>query len=72
MSASRRNKQIEVLHRAVTEPVMDKLEIGTPGKGGVITVHGHFDNPEEFQKLIDSAVMLRRYAVEQMRKEELS
>lgn len=71
MSASRRNKQIEVLHKAISEPVMDKLEIGTPGKGGVITVHGHFDNPEEFQKLIDAAVMLRKYAAEQMKKEEL-
>ena len=68
MSRAHRNKQIEVLHRAVSDPIVDKLEIGTPGKGGVITGHGHFNDPEEFQRLIDAAVMLRKYAAEQMEK----
>lgn len=48
---------------------LDKIEIGTPGKGGVITIHGKFSDPIEFKNLIDTAVMLRRYAAEQMSKE---
>jgi len=47
----------------------DKIEIGTPGKGGVITIHGKFSDPIEFKNLIDTAVMLRKYAAEQMSKE---
>jgi len=40
----------------------DKIEIGTPGKGGVVSIHGNFEDPEGFQVRIDNAMKLREYA----------
>ena len=40
----------------------DKLEIGTPAKGGSIRVSGDFTNPEDFKKRIDNAIAVRAYA----------
>ncbi len=40
----------------------DKLEIGTPAKGGSIRVSGDFNKPDEFKKKIDKAIEVRNYA----------
>ena len=40
------------------------LEIGTPGKGGVIKIKGDADNPDQFMRRIERAVALRAYAQE--------
>ena len=52
-----------ILHenRIVTENP-DKLEIGTPAKGGAIKVSGDFNDPEAFKKKIDNAIEVRKYA----------
>jgi len=45
-------------------PYQDSIEIGTPGKGGVIKVYGDFGLPEEFEKRIREAVCLRKMAAD--------
>ena len=39
----------------------DKIEIGTPAKGGSIRVSGDFNKPDEFKAKIDKAVEVRQY-----------
>ncbi len=51
---------IEALLRIAAEK--DSLEIGTAGKGGAVKVYGNFGDIEEFQRRIDNALSLRRYA----------
>lgn len=40
----------------------DQIEIGTPGKGGCIKIHGDFNNLDDFKRRIDAAIEARRYA----------
>jgi len=40
----------------------DKLEIGTPAKGGAVRVSGDFNKPDEFKKKVDNALEVRNYA----------
>lgn len=47
-------------------PFQDSIEIGTPGKGGVIKIYGDFSSPEDFQRRITEAVRLRKMAAELM------
>jgi len=42
--------------------LLDSIEIGTPGKGGAIKVHGNFSNPSAFEAKIREAVRLRKLA----------
>ena len=57
-------KSIAVKHTVEHTPPLntDSLEIGTPGRGGVIKVYGDFNNPEAFKAKIDRAIELRNYA----------
>ena len=58
----------EVIVKKIIEgPVFqDSIEIGTPGKGGAIKVYGDFSQPDEFEKRIRDAVLLRRMTVDLM------
>jgi hypothetical protein len=40
----------------------DSLELSTPARGGAIKIYGDFSNKEEFQKKIENAIELRKYA----------
>ena len=54
-------RNIHVDHES-TNKSPDSLEIGTPGRGGVIKVYGDFSNPEAFRQKIEKALELRDYA----------
>lgn len=54
-------QNIHVDHES-TNKSPDSLEIGTPGRGGVIKVYGDFSNPEAFRQKIEKALELRDYA----------
>jgi len=58
----------EVIVKKIIEgPVFqDSIEIGTPGKGGAIKVYGDFSQPDEFEKRIRDAVLLRKMTVDLM------
>ena len=58
----------EVIVKKIIEgPVFqDSIEIGTPGKGGGIKVYGDFSQPDEFEKRIRDAVLLRKMTVDLM------
>lgn len=51
----------EQITRVITED-NDKIEIGTPAKGGSIRVSGDFNKVDEFKKKIDNAIEVRTYA----------
>ena len=52
-------ERLELVRQAEKEyNVQDRIEIGTPGRGGVIKVHGNFNRPEEFRIKIDHAKSL--------------
>ena len=58
-----------VIHQHITNvaaPVMDKMTIGTPGKGGALEIHFQAGNVVEAQTLINNAVSLLKYANQQM------
>lgn len=57
-------KSIQVKHTVEHTPPLntDSLEIGTPGRGGVIKVYGDFNDPESFKLKIDKAIALRNHA----------
>jgi len=40
------------------------LEIGTPGKGGVVKVRGDADDPEQFMRRVKTAYAMKDYASE--------
>jgi hypothetical protein len=40
----------------------DSIEIGTPGKGGVVKVYGDFNDLEEFRHKLENAKTLRQFA----------
>lgn len=42
----------------------DSLEIGTPGKGGVVKCYGDFSEPEAFKKKLENAKDVRAKAQE--------
>lgn len=42
----------------------DSLEIGTPGKGGVVKIYGDYSDPDAFRAKIEAATSLRIYAAE--------
>lgn len=44
----------------------DSVEIGTPSKGGALKVYFDSSNTDEAKALIDSAVVVRRYAQAQL------
>jgi hypothetical protein len=44
----------------------DSLEFGTPGKGGVVKIYGDFFKPEEFERKIANAKIVRQAAQEQL------
>ena len=54
-------QNIHVDHES-TNKSPDSLEIGTPGRGGVIKVYGDFSNPEQFKLKLEQALALRDYA----------
>ena len=54
-------RNIHVDHES-TNKSPDSLEIGTPGRGGVIKVYGDFSNPEQFKAKLEQALELRDYA----------
>lgn len=54
-------QNIHVDHES-TNKSPDSLEIGTPGRGGVIKVYGDFSNPEQFKAKLEQALELRDYA----------
>lgn len=54
-----RNMHID--HESVNKSP-DSLEIGTPGRGGVIKVYGDYSNPEQFKAKLDQAIQLKAYA----------
>lgn len=54
-------QNIHIDHES-TNKSPDSLEIGTPGRGGVIKVYGDFSNPEQFKAKIEQALELRDYA----------
>lgn len=47
----------------------DSLEIGTPGKGGMIKIYGSFDDPVGFKAKLDVAFQLRRVAQDKAEEE---
>lgn len=51
----------ENITRVINENA-DKLEIGTPAKGGSMRISGDFSKPEEFKKKVDYAIEVRNYA----------
>lgn len=54
------NNNLNIPNTLTIKP-LDKLEIGT-SKSGLISIHGDFSNPDEFQAKIDNALKLRKYA----------
>ena len=54
-------RNVHIEHES-TNKTPDSLEIGTPGKGGVIKIYGDFSNPEAFRQKIEKALELRDYA----------
>ena len=54
-------RNVHIEHES-TNKTPDSLEIGTPGRGGVIKVYGDFSNPEAFRQKIEKALELRDYA----------
>jgi hypothetical protein len=42
-------------------PDGDSIEIGTPGKGGVIKVYGNFSNVEEFKSKVVKALEVQKF-----------
>lgn len=44
----------------------DSIEMGTPSKGGAIKIYGDFFKPDEFEKKIDNAKLVREYAQAQL------
>ena len=54
-------RNVHIEHES-TNKSPDSLEIGTPGRGGVIKVYGDFSNPEAFRQKIEKALELRDYA----------
>lgn len=40
----------------------DSLDIGTPSKGGNIKIYGDFNNMDAFQKKIENAIEVRKFA----------
>lgn len=52
------------VHRDEGPRYTDSIEIGTPGRGGVVKVFGNLDDPEGFEKRIREAFRLREIARE--------
>ena len=50
------------VHREEGKSLPDCLEIGTPGKGGMVKIHGDFADPQDFEKRIRTALALRDIA----------
>jgi len=57
------------LHRTIDD-CRDSLEIGTPGKGGVVKVYGDCSKPEEFMQKIRNAFEIRRQAAALLKESE--
>ncbi len=56
-----------IIHRHVDEdPINLSLEIGTPGKGGALTIKCNGDDVEKALRRIDTAFSLRQYAQDLM------
>jgi len=51
----------EQITRIITEN-QDKIEIGTPAKGGTVRVSGDFSKPDEFKIKIAEAIKIREWA----------
>lgn len=54
-------RNVHIEHES-TNKSPDSLEIGTPGKGGVIKIYGDFSNPEQFKLKLEQAIQLKAYA----------
>ena len=50
------------IHRHEGSPYQDCLEIGTPGKGGVIKVYGDASDFIKFKERIENMLLLRDFA----------
>jgi hypothetical protein len=61
---AKRNLPIEIIHHVMKDnPMQDTIEIGTPGKGGVLKVHFRVDDSyEDTCERIDRAVAALEYA----------
>ncbi len=54
-------RNVHIEHES-TNKSPDSLEIGTPGKGGVIKIYGDFSNPEQFKAKLEQAIQLKEFA----------
>ena len=54
-------EETKITHQHIDE-YKDSLDIGTSAKGGGIKVYGNFLNKDEFNKKIDNAIEIRKYA----------
>ena len=61
---------METTQQLITHENNDSLEIGTPGKGGVIKVFGDFGDKEKFEKKLRTAMEMRDLAKTLMQTEE--
>ena len=59
MGEQQQVRKLDVIHTIVGDQSEDKMEIGAAGDR--MTIHGRFENKEEFQKKIDNAFELREY-----------
>ena len=50
------------VHRDEGPRYTDSIELGTPGRGGVVKVFGNLDDPEAFERRIREAFRLREIA----------
>lgn len=64
---------LTIEHKVRTEQIAnrDSIEIGTPGREGVIKVYCDFDNPEETRRKIANALAARKWTNETISKKEI-
>lgn len=56
--------QVEIVVKHISDNYQDSLEIGTPGKGGVVKVYCDFNKPEEAKAKLINAVNVRQFAAD--------
>jgi len=68
MTLRQRVRKLDVVHTVIGDQSEDKMELGNASER--ITIHGRFENPEEFQKKIDNAFELKAYAERKLSKSD--
>ena len=61
-----RSMRMEHIVKQETNKNIDHIEIGTPGRKGVIKVYGDFNNPDEFKLKIEKAILIMEFANQKM------